>query len=83
MLLDFIKYVLEIKTSLKWLKYPFKIDFHVLKVLKTSLEVKILKNDQIWHEWSTIWWSRKLGGRPKISKYCFRVIQIVRKYCNG
>ena len=27
-------------------KYSFKIDFHILKGLKTSLEVKILKNDK-------------------------------------
>ena len=43
MLLNFIKYILETKTSLKWSRYSFKIDFHILKVLKTSLEVKILK----------------------------------------
>ena len=48
MLLNFIKYVLETKPSLEWLKYSFKIDFYILKVLKTNLEVKILKNDQIY-----------------------------------
>ena len=43
--LDFIKYIVKPKTNLKWSRYSFKIDFHVLKVFKTSLEVKILKND--------------------------------------
>ena len=46
MLLNFIKYILETKISLKFLRYSFKTDFHVLKVLKTSFKVKILKNDQ-------------------------------------
>ena len=36
-----------VKTSLEWSKYSFKIDFYILKVLRISLEVKILKNDQI------------------------------------
>ena len=41
-----ITYLLEIKPNLEWLNYSFKIDFHILKVLKTYLEVKNLKNDQ-------------------------------------
>ena len=49
MFLNFIKYILETKTSLEWSKYSFKIDFHILKVLKISLEIKIPKNDQIYH----------------------------------
>ena len=47
MCLNFIKYILETKTSLEWSKYYFKIDFHILKMFKTNLDVKILKNDQI------------------------------------
>ena len=44
------KYILETKTSLELSKYSFKIDFHVLKVLKISLKVKILENDQIYQK---------------------------------
>ena len=47
MFLNFIKYILETKTCLEWLKYYIKIDFYILKVLNTSLLIKILKNDQI------------------------------------
>ena len=46
MFLNFIKYILETKTILEWSKYSFKIDFHILKGLKTNLKVKILKNDK-------------------------------------
>ena len=47
----FIKYILKTKTSLKWSIYSFKIDLHVLKVLKTSLEVKIWKNKSATFDW--------------------------------
>ena len=54
MMLNFIKYFLETKTGLIRSNYSFKIDFHVLKVLKISLEVKILKNDQICQKYNQI-----------------------------
>ena len=40
--LNFIIHILETK-SLEWSEYSFKIDFHILKWLKTSLEVKSWK----------------------------------------
>ena len=70
--LNFIKYILETKTSLEWSKYSFKIDFHILKGLKTSLEVKILKNDKNCQKWSNT------PRRTNVPIFKKRVVGIVR-----
>ena len=47
MFLNFIKYVLKSKLNIEWPIYSFKMDFYILKVLKTSLEIKNLKTTKI------------------------------------
>ena len=68
----FIKYILKTKTSLKWSIYSFKIDLHVLKVLKTSLEVQIWKNKSATFDWLQVV-DRIECSRPKMAEYCFIV----------
>ena len=71
--LNFIKYILETKTSLEWSKYSFKIDFHILKGLKTSLEVKSWKMTKTVRSDQpnlTSGWPNLTSGRPKMAEYC-------------